>query len=153
MKIYIADEIKELEPKVLKHKEVLNAFPNAVFDPSLNFYADNSVNKIFTHLEFEQKWKNLVVYAYVKIPVLINNVQEEIKVYALPYERVLVHITWDRAKIYFNKFPFNIRKHNYIGDIKNDIRKAFLTFVTNNPNVPIDDSNLTPEIKKLILII
>lgn len=161
----VEEEVTRLEYDLARIKLVRDTFPK--FKLQINsrnkkyLFSDMSVKRLFTDIEVHS-YGSMVSYSLVtKLELKTLSGTEEVIVHAIPGYQNLISIKYD-----YNKR--NADNTNWAGSIvcsplftckdkerkkkaQSTFRVAILDFIKANPGYPLDEANLDPRIKKLLI--
>lgn len=161
----INDVISDAEYNLAKYKFIRDKFPDVTtFDATgLNRvftygFRSKIVNSKYTDFEFHNfANRNLYILPYYKLEFSHNGKSEIIKVHSSPTKMSLAYIEHDYTDlnytktIRFSKFQNSFKKNNISDLCLKDCQIQILDFIKNNAGAKLDDKNLSPKIKKLLL--
>lgn len=154
------------EYNLAKIKAVKAIFPDAIFSSS--GYADKSVNKDYTHWDFEDNHSGLVALPYYLLPFEFNGQQENIKIRSIPRRNTMIYKNHpyqhfipgiinkpngpntSLGTLSFSKFFTNMKNREFKEDMLQDCRSRIMKFIADNPKYTLDIKNLDPRLKKLL---
>ncbi len=187
MKKSAQELIKLAERAIAKYKFVEKHFPNVIIrghsDGFINYknpeFVSSSVNKNYTHLEFESSY-NLYVLPYHELEFDYNDKTEIIKVHSMPKRNVLARLTYRKLNIIdimnqpstqistnglvipppayknlervitFSRFKMNMKSHNFNEKMLKECQIEITKFIQKNADLKLDTKHLDPRLKKML---
>jgi len=150
----VADCIQELEYQLAKQKAVQKEFPDAKWHWKTGFQS-KMVNQKYTKFTFSRHGRGLYVVPYCEVTVSYNGNSETVLVYSKPKYNRLVYLSWNvNLRTYVMKFArltINLKHNEFRNDMLNSCRAEIMSFIKNNPSYKMDDKNLEPRLKKLLI--
>lgn len=162
--------VENSEFEVAKYKEVLSKFPDAKTFNNTNYgskfivygFSSKLVNSNYNDYTFTN-WNNFWLYIepHFEFNFSYNGRSEVVCVHSSPRRISLAKLIWIRGKDYnyldnkyiirFCNFKLLFKKKEFSEKCLNDCRLKILDFIKVNSKYKIDDKNLEPRLKKLLL--
>jgi hypothetical protein len=146
--------IQELEYQLAKYQAVLKEFPDAKWHWKTGFQS-KLVNQKYAGFTFSKRGRGLYVLPYCEISFTYNGNTELITVWSKPKYNRLIRLTWDvnlrNYVMKFAKLTVNLKNNKFKDDMLNSCRSEIMSFIKNNPGYSMDDKNLEPRLKKLLI--
>lgn len=169
----VGDKILDLELELAKNKVILKKFPDAYYTNDIpagaNYYS-KQINKLYNKTVFDSSdyWLNLKLYYQLKFDY--NEKEYTVDIQSTSnqsYTLLSTESKWVNPNGQDTKFVMKsdikimtIRFHDYLKDFKkhkvrddvfNDCSLAILDFIKKHPKYKLNETNLEPRLKKLLV--
>lgn len=153
----VKEVIADLELDLALKKAVFNKFPDATVTRGV--YSSKLVNRYYNKFAFESNSYSLSVRLRSELDVEYNNRTYIVDVLGTANQSYrLAHLGSTNPKspfqydcIQFANFIKEFKKHKVRDDILNECRVEILEYIRKNPKYKIDETNLEPRLKKLLV--
>lgn len=150
------DSINDLEFQLNKCKFITEHFPDAHPYGGLYSFKSKLVNQNYQKIDFYKASYYLDAVTYNQLEFKFNNKKEQIRIYSIPKNFKLIYTRWDKSarksEHYFSNFEKNIVKNKFNDDILNYCKLAISEWIDQYPNIKVNDKNLSPSFKKMLVI-
>ena len=153
----ISKAIYDLEKILTIHKFVMEKFPDAKshISPTYFGFSAKSVNYNYSNFEFIKGNHVLYVMPYLELDFNYNDKVEKIRINSSPRSNRLAYVKYSKEKkcniIHFSKLKFNLKNHKFKADMINSCILNILSFIKEHPNHILDEKNLDPRLKNLLI--
>ncbi len=157
--ISLDQAINTTEKNLSLYKFVLEKVPDAKVHngPYYNGFSAKSVNSSYTNFEFVKSGRALYVIPYLELDFPYENSIHKIRVNSSPRASRLAYISFSRefrkSIIKFSRLKFNLKNNKFKEEMLNSCMVEIINYVKQFSNLSIDDKNLDPKLKKLLLFI
>lgn len=154
----IHESIEDLEKKLAMCKFVKECLPDAKLHTNqfVTFgFSSKTVNKNYTKFDFVKTPNALYVVPYIELDFEYNGELEKVRVNSSPRSNRLAYVSWSsdyRSRVIkFSNIRLNLKTNKFKEDMLNACRLQIVNFIQNNREYKLDQKNLDPRLKKLLL--
>ena len=154
-------KIEELEAAAGHLKNIIQQFPDASINSDGSIHSA-MVNQCYNETTFTNTRYYLYMQLFYNHSYALNNKEHSIRIYSKNKQSYrLLSIGFDFTNGKDKKTTYTINFADYVKDFKkhkvregtliDDCRNEIIAFIKNNPNYKINETNLEPRLKKLLI--
>jgi len=153
----VKEKIADLELELALKKAVFNKFPDATVTTREEYYS-KLVNRNYNKFVFSRSAYGLYLRLHHELEVDYGGSIYIVDILGTAnqnYPLIRVGKSNPNSSVYDTihvlDFPKELRKHKVRDDILNECRIEILDFIKKNPKLKLDETNLEPRLKKLLI--
>ena len=152
-----SSEIQQKQFELAKLKHLQAIYPDIKYFRGI--FSTKQVNENYDEVLIESTYSGLELKAYKKIEFKYGELITETKVFSSPYINKIAVISYEydyvkhtsKSKIKFTRYCQTFKSKKFDSIVLKKVRESTIQFLDQHKNYIIDDTNLDPKLKKILL--